>query len=78
MVGAGAGTGGGGPEIVTEFLYFRDTAGPPLRGGYVGIDTEDGVSPGHLPGQGCKASDREAAPSGEGWKVVLPIPGGGG
>ena len=43
----------------------------------MGIDAEDGVSPGRLPGQGCKASDREAAPPGEGWKMVLPIPGGG-
>ena len=39
-VGAGAGTGGGGPKSVTEFLYCRDTAGPPLRGGVVGFDGE--------------------------------------
>ena len=76
-VGAGAGKGGGGPKSVTEFLYCRDTAGPPLRGGDVGIDAEDGFSPGRIPGQGFKASDREAAPPGERWNVVLPIPGGG-
>ena len=76
-VGAGAGTGGGGPESVTEFLYCRDTAGPPLPGRDVGIDAEDGASPGRLPGQGCKASGREAAPPGEGWIMVLPIPGRG-
>ena len=39
-VGAGAGAGGGGPESVTKFLYCRDTAGPPLRGGVVGFDGE--------------------------------------
>ena len=36
--GAGAGKGGGGPESVTEFLYCRDTAGPPLRGRNVGSE----------------------------------------
>ena len=38
----------------------------------MGIYAEDGVSPGRLPGQGCKASDREAAPSGEGQKWFYP------
>ena len=68
---------GGGPESVTEFLYCRDTAGPPLRGGDMGIDAEDGVTSRHLPGQGCKAADREAAPPGEGLKMFLPITSGG-
>ena len=77
MVGAGAGTGGGGPESVTEFLYCRDTAGPPLRGGVVGFDRENGICPGRLPGQGSQAADRMAAPSGERWKMVLPLPGRG-
>ena len=76
-VGAGAGTRGGGPEGVTEFLYCRDTSGPPLQGGDVGLDAEDGVSPGRLPGQGCKVADREAVTPGEGWKMVLPIHGRG-
>ena len=74
--GAGAGKGGGVPESVTEFLYCRDTAGPPLRGGNVGPDAEDGVSLGRLPGQGCKAPNREATSPREGWAVVLPISGG--
>ena len=68
---------GGRPKGVTEFLYCCDTAGPPLRGGDVGIDAEDGICPGRLPGQGSKVSDRKAAPPGEGWKMVLPISGGG-
>ena len=51
---------GGGPKIGTEFLYCRDTEGPSLRGGNVGPDEEDGVIPGRLPGQGCKAPNREA------------------
>ena len=54
--GAGAGKVGGVPKIVMEFLYWRDTAGPPLRGGNVGSDKENGVSPGRLPGKGCKAA----------------------
>ena len=76
-VGAGAGTGRGGPESVTEFLYCRDTVGPPLWGGDVGIDAEDRICPGRLPGQGSKAADRKAYRPGEGCKMVLPIPGGG-
>ena len=43
----------------------------------MGIDAEYVVILGRLPGQGCKAYDREAAPPGEGWKMVLTIPGGG-
>ena len=74
--GAGSGKGGGGPESVTEFLYCRDTAGLPLWGGNVGPDVEDGVSPGRLPGKGCKAPNREATLSWEGWSVVLPISDG--
>ena len=51
--------------------------GPPLWGIDVRIDAEDGICPGRLPGQGSKAADRKAAPPGEGWKMVLPIPGRG-
>ena len=47
--GAGYGKGGGGPKSVPEFLHCRDTSGPPLRGGYMGPDKEDGVTPGRLP-----------------------------
>ena len=36
--GEDTGTGGGGPEGVMQFLYCRDTAGPPLRGGDMGAD----------------------------------------
>ena len=43
----------------------------------VGPHKEDGVSPGCLPGQGCKAVNRETASPGEGWAMVLPVPGGG-
>ena len=39
-------------------------------------DAEYGVSPGRLPGQGCKVPNRESALPWEGWAVVLPIPGG--
>ena len=74
--GAGAGKGGGGTKSVTEFLYCRDIAGPPLWGGNVGPDAEDGVSPGRLLGQVCKAHNREATSPREGWAVVLPSPGG--
>ena len=42
----------------------------------MGIDAEDGIFPGRLPGQGSKADDRKAAPPRKGWKMVLPIPGG--
>ena len=76
-VGAGAETGGGGPESVTEFLYCRDTAGPLLWGGVVDFDRENGICPGRLPGQGSQADDRTAALSGEQWDMVLPLPGGG-
>ena len=48
--GEDLGTGGGGPEIVTQILYCRDTAGPPLRGGYLGPHQEDGGCPGRVPG----------------------------
>ena len=74
--GAGAGKGRGGPESVTEFLYCRDTAGPPLWGGNVGSGEENKISPGRLPGQGCKAANRAATSTMEGWAVVLPSPGG--
>ena len=70
-------TGGGGPESVMQFLYCRDTAGPPLRGGVAGPYQKDGICPGRLPGQGCTAFDRTAAPPEEGRKVVLPLPFGG-
>ena len=76
-VGTGAGKGGGGPESVTEFLYCRDTAGPPLRGGDVGPDEKDGVGPGRLSGQGSKNVNRETASPWEGWAVGLPVPGRG-
>ena len=76
MFGAGDGKGGGRPESVTEFLYCRDTAGPPLRGGNMGPDEEDGVIPGCFLGQVCKASNGEATYPREGWVVVLPSPGG--
>ena len=46
------GKGGGGPEGVTDVLHRRDTAGPPLWGGVLGTDGEDGSGPGRLPGQG--------------------------
>ena len=42
----------------------------------MGPDAEDGVSPGRLPGQGCKAPNREATSPWEGLAVVLPITGG--
>ena len=42
----------------------------------MGPDKEDGVSPGRLPGQGCKAANRAETLTREGWAVVLPIPGG--
>ena len=42
-VGKGTRTGGGGPESVTQFLYCRDTAGPPLRGGAVGLNEKYGI-----------------------------------
>ena len=50
-------TGGGGPESVTQFLYCRDTAGPPLWGGVLGPHQADGVCPGRLPGQGRTLPD---------------------
>ena len=43
----------------------------------MGPDKEDGVSPVRFSGQGCKASNRETASLGEGWAVVLLVPGGG-
>ena len=43
----------------------------------MGPHKEDGVIPGRLPGQGCEAFDRETSSPGEGWAVVLPVPGGG-
>ena len=43
----------------------------------MGPHKEYGVSPGRLPGQGCEAFNRETASPGEGWAVVLPVPGGG-
>ena len=43
----------------------------------MGFDGENGICPGRLPGQGSQAADRTAAPSGEQWKMVLPLPGGG-
>ena len=72
----GTGTGGGGPESVTQFLYCRDTAGPPLRGGVVGLNKKYGICPGCLPGQGSTAADKTAAPPGEGRRMILPLPGG--
>ena len=42
----------------------------------MGSDKENGVSPGRLPGQGCKAANRAETSTREGWTVVLPIPGG--
>ena len=50
--GEDTGTGGGGPEGVTQFLYCRDTAGPPLRGVDMGADEKDGGCPGRFPVQG--------------------------
>ena len=68
------GTGGGGPESDTQFLYCCDTAGPPLRVGVVGTHQEDGVRPGRLPGQGSTAVDRMTAPLWEERNVGLPPP----
>ena len=48
--GEDLGTGGGGPESVTQISYCRDTAGPPLRGGDLGLHQEDGGCPGRVPG----------------------------
>ena len=59
---------------VTDVLHRRDTAGPPLRGGVLGLDGKDGGGPGHLPGQGRQAPDRENPMQGEGREVVLPPP----
>ena len=73
----GTGMGGGGPESVTEFLYCRDTAGPPLQGAVVGFNKKNGICPGCLPGQGSTAADRTEAPPWEGRKMVLPLPSGG-
>ena len=50
--GEDTGTGGGGPEGVTKFLYCRDTAGPPLWGGDMGSDRKYGGS-----SSGSHASD---------------------
>ena len=77
MIGLGTWKEGGGPESVTEFLHCRDTAVPPLRGGDVGPDKEDGVDPGRLSGQGSKNVNGETASTLEGWAVVLPVPGRG-
>ena len=74
--GEDSGTGGGGPESVTQFLYCRDTAGPPLRGGDLGTYQEDGGCPGRVPGQGSTAADRAHATPREGRKVAVPPPGG--
>ena len=74
--GEDPGTGRGGSESVTQFLYCCDTAGPSLRGGVVGTYQEDGFCPGRLPGKGSTAVDRTTAPPGEGRKVGLPLPGG--
>ena len=71
------GTGGGGPESDTQFLYCHDTTGPPLWGGVLGTHKEDGVYPGLLPGQGSMAIDRKNVTPWEGRTVDLPPPGGG-
>ena len=73
---AGAGKGGGVPESATYFLYCCDTAGSPFQGGNVGPEAEYGVRPGHFPGQGFKAPNREATLPWEVWAVVLPITDG--
>ena len=69
--------GGGGPESVTQFLYCRDTAGPPLWVGVVGPKKKDAICPARLPGKGGTAFDRTAASLEEGRKMVIPLPGGG-
>ena len=69
--------GGQGPDVSRQCKNSVTLSGPPLRGGDVGPHKEDGVSPGRLPGQGCKAFNRETASPGEGWMVVIPVPGGG-
>ena len=43
----------------------------------MGPHTEDGVSPGRLPGQDREAVNMETASPGEGWLMVLPVPGWG-
>ena len=60
---------------VTQFLYCRDTAGPPLRGGDLGTYQEDGGCPGRVPGQGSTAADGAHATPWEGRKVAVPPPG---
>ena len=75
-VGEGTGTGGGRTESGTQFLYCRDTVGPPLRGGVMGLNQKYGICPGRLPGQGSTADDKTAALPGEGRRMVLPLPGG--
>ena len=74
--GEDSGTGGGGPESVTQFLYCCDTAGPPLRGGDLGTYQEGGGCHGHVPGQGSTAADGAHATPWEGRKVAVPPPGG--
>ena len=74
--GEDTGTGGGGPDGVTQFLYFRDTVRPPLRGGDMGADRNDGGCPGRFPGQGSSAADGANATPWEGREVAVPPPGG--
>ena len=76
-VGEGIGMGGGRPDSVTQFLYFCDTAGPPLWGRDVGFNEKNGICPRRLPGQGSTTVDMISAPPGEGRRMVLPLPGGG-
>ena len=64
------------PKGVTQFLYCRDTAGPPLWGGVLGTDGEDGSGPGRLPGQGRYEADGETDAQREGREVAVPPPGG--
>ena len=77
MVVEGTGTGGSGPESVTQFLFCSDKAVPLLRGGVVGPNQKDGICPGRLPGQGSTVAYRTVAPLGEGRRIVLPLPVGG-
>ena len=67
---------GGGPEGVTQFLYCRDTAGPPLRGGDLGSYQKDGGCPERVPGQGSTAADGAHATPWEGREVTVPPHGG--
>ena len=73
----GAGPGGSGPKGVTDVLYSSILDGPPLWGGDLGTNPEEGEGPGQFSVQGGKEDHWEATAAKDRRELGIPTSGRG-